>query len=198
MGCLAQVFGFTLPWFPATFYSAAIACYVVICFRRGMARPAGFTVLPTPPLRHFRAWEKEDTRIEELFLLRKDRLWFRLKKGLSGMLFSLDRLLQVHGSPLARLGKLYSELGDDFDRVMDHTRFRLVRGDVPIGGYAGKTSRKGEEFVVGLEGWVSVLPLLSSSAADHELMHCVQHACRRVFDLEWVEQGLGNRLFAHS
>jgi len=75
-------------------------------------------------------------------------------------------------------------------------RLMLVLGDaefytiVPwwfptVVGYAALSGPNGKEVILGLDPWGIRIPGFGKSAADHELLHCIQHVCHDTFNMEW-------------
>lgn len=78
----------------------------------------------------------------------------------------------------------------ELDQLLETAGFCRLRGFPPVGGYASWRDESRHSIIIGLEGWVAIMPLFAASAASHELMHCGQQVNANAFTLEWTSDGL--------
>jgi hypothetical protein len=169
-------------------------------FFRERSTPPGFRLLLTPGARRRRICRRilfgqESESVEGIYRNKRDSWWFRLKGHAASMFLAWDQwsgMRPFYEDLEAILLRSESKL----DGLLDNARFYRIRPLHPwtAGGYVWKKGRRSERIMLAMERFLIGNGPLAGSAADHELMHCVQHLLRRVLDLPWSNRTVLGKL----
>jgi len=174
---------------------------------REKSPPRGYTRLPTPPqiisttdsgkekgrfdwigcrlraliLKERVLYGTKCAKVKALFDERRGNRWFRFKALTNSM------LLAHHEDWRGGLSTVSAALKHHLASLLENAEYYRLRPERPLTlwGYASNTGFGHDGVVLGLEPCALALPVLANSAADHELVHYVQHGFRKAFDIEW-------------
>lgn len=136
-------------------------------------------------LRHVSLHGRESTRVSQRFSQHRNKWVFSAKLFFGSIFIRPEMPISLLTLRWGRLRALHRSLQAKLDALLDNTKFYELKAWPPVIGWASSTGLRSNSFILGLEGWVACIPLLASSAAGHELMHCAQHIIYGVFDMEW-------------
>lgn len=197
-----RTFCFEFSWGALKVVGVLVVC-VIICRLRTALCCRGWKVIQLPPRK--RRWflgrlkrrllGRESQRTKSLIcgVRQSDRFGLNLERALR-LLGRQTRFFRFIGmSPRLRKSLRVLSVEDveqELDSLLSQAIFCRQCAFPPVGGYASWLDESRNTAIVGLERPVASVPLVAPRAASHELIHCVQHVCGALFDLEWSECGL--------
>ena len=160
-----------------TYYLLLVGACLLLSRRYAARRcPQGYCTMTAPPTVPQPYWGRPSIDAAYLF---NDQASHRLFAKRA------TRAAVATGNPLPE-----RQLAQKLDALMQDAKFRILRPSRPIilGGLCFSES-PGGAVVLGLETWLFrskfLTALLAPGAVRHELVHAVQHICRRALDEEW-------------
>ena len=179
----------TSSWFPALWICAWVAggSLCLMIRNRILLRPdrrPPYELFPVPPTCWFRLARCVDGRVQDVFMdrLQSNRFWKKAEKVFSTLLSETMEGIRSNSELL--FVRLMIVLGEPEFYAIVPCRFPSV------GGYATLSGPNRKKVILGLDPWLVSTPF-ARSAADHELVHCIQHLCHRIFTRQWQGRNPG-------
>lgn len=159
--------------FGAAFLLFILACSVPI---RGTP-PVHYSQLPVPiwgPL----IFCKRSSSVRHVFTSRENARLYKWKK---------TAYIKLVTAPDRLVARLFQQPRHDMPIIRGSAKYYLLWSTtlIRVGGYASQRSVVDTTIILGLEKLLIRLGPITRSAADHELIHCVQNDRFRTFQAEW-------------
>ena len=173
-------------------YAAGILLlwYISSWLLRVKGKPVGYALLPTPT-RYGTVYGRRFPAVGGVLSRRMASRWFRWKAQIAARSLANGPQFQVR--PLSTRRRLVRQwLRTQLARLPARSEYYLLKPEYPfrVGAYACSAGPTTQDLVLGIEPWLTRWffrrSLLTASAADHELMHCVQDIFRQIFSAEWT------------
>ena len=188
-------------WSPFLGTSSLLLVYYLVSWMRVAWCTADWNAVPLPSGQNkwlFRLLPKrflamQCPLISSCYASVRQSWWFRKKLALSVLLLRADILVDPLCDLSDNLRILTREVARELDEILCNAVYARLCSMPPVGGYASWRDGMNGLALLGLEKWVACSPFLGRSALAHELVHCVQQVCDRVFDTEWGAKGMSRR-----
>lgn len=195
-------------WFPFAYLVIVVGLWFTLSMVfRAKCCPPRYKHLPMPPrfIIPLTSWLAQvlyglrSATVATVFKSRLRSRWFRWKVAAYGLYIAAPHI-EFTRSLGARWRRGRRVVWRELLRRLVGCRCYRIRPRFPflVGGYAGTTGRGSDWLMLGLAPWVLGKGPLTSSAADHELLHCIQESFRGILQREWKGPSWGERLWWES